>query len=147
MLTCAIQCRARYEALKKGKMKARTGVDEGSSSRPPDGQGDKEGERPETTRPTPRKRVSVKGKGKQSTTPILGEDTTQSSGNLTQLPPKRPRGRPPRVTQIHDGAQEALEGGGSDAGVRRPTPRKRGRPPTEASPATDVPGPGGGQNT
>lgn len=147
ILTCIIKCRARYETLKKGKTKA-TGMYEGGSSRPPDGQGDKEGVTPETTRPTPRKRGLAKGKGNQSMIPLLEEGSTQSSGDPARLPPKRSkaRGQPQKVSQVHDEMQKTSEDAGSKTvRVQRPTPRKRGEPPRakscESPPTMDVFGP------
>ena len=152
MLTCKIQCRARYETLKKGKAKATTSMGEGSTSRPPYRQGDEEDETPGTTRPTPRKRAPVRGKGKCPETPLPEKDSTQPGDKPTQLSLKKPRGRPPKVAQIRDETEKRLEGRGSNTGrVQRPTPRKRGRPPKvkprEASPARDCPGPEEEQNT
>lgn len=150
MLTCTIQCRGRYEILKKDKARARISADEGGSSRLSD-KGDKEDETPETTRPTPKKRSSAKGKGKQSATLLPQEGLAQSGDNPAQSP-KKPRGRPPKVARGHDETQETREDGGSNTGgLQRPTPRKRGRPPKakprESSLLMDGPRPAEEQNT
>jgi len=145
-----IQCRARYEALKKGKAKAIEHADEGRSSKPPGGEGDEQGGPSRATRPTPRKRAPAKGKGKQPAAPFPTDDSTQVGGNATQIVPKRPRGRPRKATQTQaDTSMTPGDGASGLVKMERPTPRKRGRPPRgKPSPvATDGPGAEDEQNT
>ena len=128
MLTRLIQCRARYESLKKGKAKATASVDTG----------DEHGEPSEAVRPTPRKRLSAKAKGKQPATPLPSEASTQADDNNAQPPAKRPRGRPRKVTQ-NETSKAPGDGGSIPERAKRPTPRKRGKPPAvkpRGSPAT-----------
>lgn len=130
VLTRVIQCRARYEALKKGKAKATASIDGDPSSKPLDDEGKEHGEPSEATRPTSRRRVPTKGKGKQLATSLPAEDSTQVDGNTTQSLPKRPRGRPRKVTQAQNDTQKTHRDEGPNAErVERPVPRKRGRPP------------------
>lgn len=138
MLTRVIQCRARYESLKKGKTKATASIDGDHSSKPPDDESDEHGERSQAIQPTPRKRLSVKAKGKQPATPLLAEGFTQVDENAAQLLPNRPRGRPRKVTQNMTPTAPG-DGGSNPEKAGRPTPRKRGRPPRvklHESPAT-----------
>jgi hypothetical protein len=124
-----IQCRARYETLKKGRVRETPTVDEIVSSRSPDDQGDEQNEAPEAIQPTPRKRAPAKKKRNQPTTlPFVG-DSVQSDGRPTQPTPKRPRGRPPKAVQTREETPSTTEDGGSIPGrVQRPVPRKRDRP-------------------
>ena len=136
MLTRVIQCRARYESLKKGKAKETASVDGDRSSKPPDDGGDEQGEPSEATRPTPRKRLSAKAKGKLPVTPVPAEGSTHADDNSVQPPPKRPRGRPHKVTQNETPTTPGDRGSNP---AERPTPRKRGKPPRvkpHESPAT-----------
>ena len=141
-MTRAIQCRARYEVIKRGKVKETTDLDGGSPPRPADGEGDQPDNASATTRPIPRKRASAKGKGKQPATPLLEDDSAQVGDNAVQLPQKRPRGRPRKVTQGREGTLETPGDGGSSAErVQRPVPRKRGRPPKAKSHDPTMEGP------
>lgn len=124
-----IQCRSRYELLKKGKAKEVAFVDEGRSPRPPNDERDAQEQSPEATRPTPRKRGSAKGKGKQPVTPLPEGDPTHAEENSTRAPPKRSRGRPRKAAQTRDDIPRKPEDAGSNGGRERPAPRKRGRPP------------------
>jgi len=138
MLTRVIQCRARYESLKKGKAKATASVDGDRSSNLPDDAGDEHGEPSEAARPAPRKRLSAKAKGKQPVTPLPAGASTQTDDNTAQPPPKRPRGRPRKVTQNGTPTTPG-DGGSNPERAKRPTPRKRGKPPAvkpRESPAT-----------
>ena len=146
-----IQCRARYDVLKKGKAKATASVVGGRSSRYPNDEVGEQGEPLERTRPGPRKRAPAKGKGKQPATPLQEEGTTQAGEAPIQLPPNRPRGRPRKVAQALDDPPKTPEDGGSNAEkVTRPVPRKRGRPPKvkprESPATTECPEGEGGQN-
>ena len=145
------QCRARYEALKKGKGKATASVDGDRSPRPPD-DGEGQDEPSETTRPAPRKRSLAKGKGKQPITSLREEDSTQADDIAADLLPKRPKGRPRKVIQALGETPKTPGDGRSNAErVTRPAPRKRGRPPKvkshESPTTTEGAEAGGGQNT
>jgi hypothetical protein len=142
MLIRVIQCRARYESLRKGKAKATMSVDGDRSSKPPDDEGDKHSEPSEATRPTPRKRLSAKAKGKQPATSLVAEGSTQVDDNVARLP-KRPRGRPRKVPQ-NETPTTPGDGGSNLKRAERPTPRKRGKlpgvKPRESAATTDGPG-------
>ena len=142
ILTQVIQCRARYESVKKGKAKATASVDGDRSPNLPDNAGDEHGGPSEAARPAPRKRLSAKAKGKQPAKPLSAGASTQADDNTAQPPPKRPRGRPRKVTQ-NETPTTPGDGRSNPERAKRPTPRKRGRPPavkSRGSPAiTDVP--------
>ena len=130
MLTRVIQCRVRYESLKKGKAKATASVGGDRSSKPPDDEGDEHGEPSDVTRPTPRKRLSAKAKGKQPATLLPAEGSTQVDDSAAQLLPKRPRNRPLNVTQ-NETLTTPGDGGSNPKRTKRPVPRKRGKPPVK----------------
>ena len=147
-LTWVIQCRARYETLKKKKGKATASVDRDHPSRSPDDERDEQDAPSAITRPTPRKRASAKGKGKKPATPPPEDGSAQIGDNTAQPLPKRPRGGSRKVARAQN--EKTLGDGGSNVErVERPTPRKRGRPskPPGSPAATEGPEAEDEQNT